>query len=186
MTSATLAIDTHAIPRSRAKAVLLLLAAGVLVLLAIWLVTCDAAWLAAQTHFESLTSLRVLSGLALLGAIACAVLGQRRWADRSPGLVLDAEGVVDHISSAQAGRIPWADITGLAVLKVRHQFTLVLQVTDPQKYLAATPAVRRTLADADLRLCGSPVAIAAGTLGIAFGDLVELCHRYHERYGVKR
>lgn len=177
--------DAHAIPRSRARPALLLLAAALLLVASVWLATRDAAWLAAQTRFESLGALRGLAGVALLAAVACAVKGARGWADRSPGLVLDAEGLVDMVSSVQAGRIRWAEVTGLAVLKVRNQFTLVLRVADPQRLIAAASPVRRALAEADARLCGSPVAISAATLAIGFDDLVQLCHAYHARYGTK-
>ena len=172
-----------AIERSRAKALLLLTAAAALVAAGLWLLLRDAAWLAGQSRFESLLPVRVLGALAGGGAALCLRLGWRGWTDRTPGLTFDADGIVDQISSVQAGRIAWSSVTGLAVLKVRHQFTLVVQVADAQALLDRAPALRRTLAEADHRLCGSPVAIPAGALRIGFDELVQVAHAYRAHYG---
>ncbi|KQM68995.1 STM3941 family protein [Xylophilus sp. Leaf220] len=172
-----------ALERSRAKALLLLTAAAALAAAGLWLLLRDAAWLAGQSRFESLVPVRVLSALAWAGMALCLRLGWRGWTDRTPGLTFDADGIVDQISSVQAGRIAWSGITGLAVLKVRHQFTLVVQVADAQALLDRAPALGRTLAEADHRLCGSPVAIPAGALRIGFDDLVQVAHAYRGHYG---
>jgi hypothetical protein len=43
--------------------------------------------------------------------------------------------------------------------------------------------VRRRLAAANLRLCGSPVTMTSSTLAISFDRLLELCRAYLARYG---
>lgn len=152
------------IERSRRPAQLLLAAA---VLLAV-----AAAWLAVHRGAGAAT------GSAALAALICGGFGMQRWRDRSPALVIDALGIDDRVSGARAGRIPWADVRGLAVLNVRHDYRLVVQLAEPARYLDRLSAARRALAQADLRLCGSPVAIAARSLQIDFAELLTLAHAH--------
>jgi hypothetical protein len=179
----TVPLQTLSFERNRGGATRLLVGAAVLALLAAWFATRDAAWLAEHTRFDSLGSLYLVAGALLLAGAACGVLALRCRADRSPGLVLDAEGLVDGVSSARAGRIRWSEVQGLAVLNVRHQFTLVVRLAEPQKYINAAPALQRPLAEADFRLCGSAVVFADGRLQTDFEALVKTFHAYYAQYG---
>lgn len=131
---------------------------------------------------EGVGTLRLLAAVALLAGIACAVRGYGLQSDRSPGLVLDARGLTDGVSGARAGLVPWSEIQGLAVLLVRHRYMLVLKVADPQRLIAAATGWRRPLAEADLRLCGSPLALPDGALAMDFDALVKAVHAHRAAY----
>jgi hypothetical protein len=114
-------------------------------------------------------------------AAAWAALKQR---DPGPGLVIDAEGLIDRSSGVAAGRIPWRDITGFKVHEVHSQQFLAIMVKDPERYLArANPLVRPAVRINSVRY-GSPIQISAVALAIEFDDLVKAVTAAHRKHTV--
>ena len=88
-----------------------------------------------------------------------AVQAGARLFDRSPGLIIDAEGIVDNSGGLAAGRIPWSDIKRIRTTTSAEQRFLTIEV-------------RR----------GSAVHITPNTLRIDFDDLVKLVTESHAKY----
>jgi hypothetical protein len=172
--------DETAIPFSRGKLVLLVLIAVGFVLLGLWLFQMSDAELL-PNHDPIFVRAIALSCIVFFGA--CGLVGARKLFDRRPGLQFTSAGVIDNSSGVSAGLIPWSEITGLGVFQFRRSRSIVIKVTDPQKYAAAGGLLRRPLNQANIKLCGSPVVVTSSTLKIGFDELYALFEAYLARYG---
>jgi hypothetical protein len=79
--------------------------------------------------------------------------------DRSPGLIIDGEGIVDNSGGLTAGRIPWSNIKRIRTTTSAEQRFLTIEV-------------RR----------GRAVHISANALRIDFDDLVKVVTESHAKY----
>jgi len=100
-----------------------------------------------------------------------AVSAGARLFDPSPGLIVDAEGIVDKSSGIAAGRIPWSDIKSIRTSSSEKQRFLTIEVRDPQKYVQRARWVKRAIVAQNMRHFGSPIHISVDTLRIDFVTL---------------
>ena len=160
--------QTTTIPFSKAKILLLSLAAAGFVALGCFLIRKPDGSL--LEHGFGVVSI-VFFGIALLFAL-------RKLFDFSPGLVLDARGLTDNSSVFPRGFIPWSDISGLSVQQIKNQRLLYVLLKNPDKYIASRgPIMRAALKAMESRIL-SPVAISSNTLAIGFDDMVQLINKY--------
>jgi len=179
--------DEAVIELSKAKMALILLASCVLVALGAWLLTHDAAVIRTNRSFRFFFNEPAFAyGLGLLSILFfgfCGVVAVRKMFDKKPGLVLNSSGVFDNASGASAGLIPWSDVVGSGVIEIQGQKMLIIQVSDPNKYIDRGGAMRRVLNRASYKMGGHPVAIPSNTLKIDFPELVALFDEYRRKYG---
>ena len=175
--------DTKTIPLSRGKQAFVGLACLGFVAVCIWLLTLDPAWIAEHQRFNSPALVYGVGalGIALFGALS--LINLRKYFDRRPGVVLSEAGLLDNSTSVSVGFVPWSDITGVDTYRTFNQRTLVVRVSDPQKYLGGGNALARYLRKSNLRLCGSPVTITSTVLKIGYDDLMAEIQDYLRRYG---
>lgn len=131
----------------------------------------------------------LLRGLSAAGILFCALSGlfaARRLFDPTPGLVLDAEGLIDNSSVIGAGRVRWDEITEIRVTKSGPQRFLTVLVDDPQKFIDRGGSLRRKVYEANHRKAGSPVNITTRTLRIPLEELVAKTSEFYQRYGRAR
>jgi hypothetical protein len=131
----------------------------------------------------------LLRGLSAAGILFCAISGvfaARRLFDPTPGLVLDAEGLIDHSSVIGAGRVRWDEITEIRVTKSGPQRFLTVVVDDPRKFIDRGGSLRRKVYEANHRKAGSPVNVTTRTLRIPFEELVAKTSEFYRRYGRPR
>lgn len=169
--------DEIVIPLSKAKVALLLFGALAFVAVSIWI------WSIADTQ-NRLNPLFVkgvaLAGISFFGL--CGLYSCIKMFDNKPGLVIDAQGIVDNSSAVAAGRIPWDDIVGVKVYSIAGQKVLVIEVLDPQKYVERGSAFKRMLNAANTNTIGSPISITSNTLQIQFDELVNILTESLARY----
>jgi hypothetical protein len=125
-------------------------------------------------------------GLGIVSAlfgVAGVVFGVRKSFDKAPGLILNAEGMVDNSSAVAAGFIPWSEITGLSIFQIHTQRMLVIHLADPAKYIERGSAIKRSLNRANTSMCGSPIVISSTALRIPFNALRKEVGAYVSRYG---
>jgi hypothetical protein len=175
--------DEKIIELSKGKILLLVIGAAAFVALGIWMYRLDPAWIESQPRFNNPL---ITHGIGIVSVVffgLCGILGIKKMFDRRPGLILSAAGLSDNSSGVSAGVIPWDEIEGFGVFKIRSQKLLVIRLTDPEKYIQAGGPGRRALRAMNFKLCGSPFTIASNSLKISFDDLVSLCNVYREKYG---
>src|SRR5262245_14098871 len=165
------------IPQSKSKVALLLLGSAAFVGGSIWI------WSVAdsQTRFSPLF-LKGVAGAGVCFFGLCGLYGFVKLFDGRPGLIIDAEGIVDHSSAVAAGRIPWEEVTGIRVSEIAGQRFLVIEVVDPQKYVARGGFFKRMVNAANAKMTGSPINISANSLRLKFDDLLRVLTEALERH----
>ena len=117
------------------------------------------------------TGLACIAFFGLTGAVSFWKLFDKR-----PGLVLNAEGLIDNSSGSAAGPVPWSDIAGFEVVQIFGQKLLIVKMVDPNRYAEIGSPPIRTLRRMNLKLCGSPIALSSNALRIDFAELVGVCN----------
>lgn len=174
--------DETVIALSKGKNVLLTLGALAFVAGGAWMVSLDADQIRSAGLLRSPLLFQVVGWVAIGFFGLCGAIALRKLFDDRPGLVLHAGGLVDNSSGVSAGAVPWSDIAGFSVFSFSGQRSLVIQVRDPDRYAAVGNAAQRAAKRANVRLCGSPLAINPNSLKIGFEPLMDLCRTYHARY----
>lgn len=160
------------------RKILLLLAGSVA-----FVATGIVLWTIADTQnrynalFVKAVALACVTFFGMCGLYACLKLF-----DSKPGLIIDAEGLVDNSSAVAAGRIPWSEVVGLSVTKIARSSFVTVQVPDPYKYVERAGALQRIASTANTKLVGSPINISSLALKIPFDELVQILRESHERY----
>lgn len=129
------------------------------------------------------SALRVFAAVGIVFCSLTALFAGRRLFDPTPGLVLDAEGLVDHSNAIGAGRVRWDEIREIRVTRSGAQRFLTVVVDDPRKFIDRGSPIRRKAAESNHRRAGSPINVTARTLRIPFDDLVAKTSEYYRRYG---
>ncbi|HEV8484775.1 MAG TPA: STM3941 family protein, partial [Blastocatellia bacterium] len=104
------------IPLSKKKVSLLILGSALFLGVSIWL------WSIAETQ-DRYNPLFV-KGVALASGLffaLCGVSGLTTVFDTRPGLIIDAQGIMDNSSAGSVGRILWCEITALRVAEISGQ-----------------------------------------------------------------
>jgi hypothetical protein len=165
------------IPLSKSKVALLVLGSVAFVGAGIWI------WSIAET--QTLFNPLYMKGVALASVSffgLCGIYGCIKIFDRRPGLIIDAEGIVDNSSAVSVGRILWGDVVGLKVSSISGQRFLTIEVVDPQKYVERGGAFKRRLNAAGAKMTGSPINISSNTLGLKLDELVQVVTEAFEKY----
>ncbi|HVJ51042.1 MAG TPA: STM3941 family protein [Aliidongia sp.] len=147
------------------------------------------AWMFGMSDVTAVHSLHrpplYVHGVGLVSMIfagLCGIIAARKFFDRRPGLHLTEAGLIDNSSGVSAGFVPWTDIIGIKLHKIAHTRFLVVEVAEPEKYIARGSAVRRWLNRKNFHRCGSPITISSTALAIDFDDLTRLFNHYLSKY----
>jgi hypothetical protein len=170
------------VPASRTKTLMLVIIAVGFVALGFWLLSLDPKEVEAQDRYNNPIVIYGLGCATVVFFGLLIVAGVWRLFSTKPGLVLNSEGV-KIFAIGQDTFLAWRDISGFSIFQVQRTKLLVLNLNDPVKYIESLGKVRRALAQANLKLCGSPIAVSSGTVAVSFGELRELFAKYIGRYG---
>src|SRR5215510_4090513 len=135
------------IPLSKAKIVLLLMGSAVFVATGFFL-WANADQFSSPMYVEAVA----IAGIGFFGL--CGLFALFKLLDRAPGLILDAEGIVDNSSGVSAGRIPWSDICGFKTTSVQKQKFLTIEVQNAQTYLGKANFLKRQLVALNMKYFG--------------------------------
>jgi hypothetical protein len=157
------------IPLSKTKIAFLFVGSGAFVAVSLWL------WDHADEipHQNSLyVEVVATAGMGFFGL--CGLYALLKLFDNAPGLIVDAEGLVDNSSGVSAGRIPWSDISGFKIRSVHKQRFLTIEVHNAETYVRKANFLKRPLVALNMRYFGGPIQISANTLKIDFDRLIEV------------
>lgn len=178
--------DESVIELDRRKIMLGIAGTIVFVVIGVWLVMLDDTRVATESGFRLLMNNPLLAhGLGVASILLFGTLGVfwiKKLVDKKPGLIFNAEGIVDNAGGAEAGLIPWNEIEGYQIFEISGTKMLMVMVSDPQKYVARGNTLKRKLNAANLNMAGSPISITSKTLATSFDDLVSLFESYHIKY----
>jgi len=174
--------DELVIELSKNKIVLLIVGSCAFVALGVWM-SVDAKSIAPDLPIESPLLARGIGLVAILFFSLCGIFGIKKLFDKRPGLVLNSSGIIDNSSGLAAGFIPWEEILGVEEFQVYSQQMLIIEVRNPETYIARASALKRFLNRANYKMCGSPIAISSNTLKIDLPALLSTFEQYHKKFG---
>lgn len=163
--------DQILVPLSKVKIVLILLGSVVFVGIGVWI------WTDSNDAF-SLTVAAAGGGFFGL----CGLYALLKLFDAAPGLIIDAEGIVDNSSGTSAGRIRWSEIRSFKVTTVSHQRLLTIELQNPETYIQRANFLKRRLLTVSAWYFGGPVHISANALKINFDELITLVTESYAKY----
>jgi hypothetical protein len=166
------------IPLSKRKILLLALGAAAFVAVGVWLYL-----IADHLPHRSPLFVKLMAGVCVIFFGLCGVYGARKLFDAAPGLVIDAQGILDNSSAVSAGLIPWSEVTGIKVTTLNAQRFLTIEVRDPENYIQRASGLKRLFVALNAKHFGGPIQITSNTLEMPFDDLVKNITEAHVRYG---
>ena len=179
--------DEKIIELSKTKIALAILGTCAFVAIGIWMLSLDEASIRSSRSFRLFWNnpmyVKALGVLAIVLFGLLALFFFKKLFDKKPGLIFSSSGIVDNASAVAAGFIPWSEVLGAHVFEVPQQKMLIIEVTDPQKYVDRGNAVKRKINQANYQMCGSPISISANALKIDFAELHSLFDQYQQKYG---
>jgi hypothetical protein len=96
----------------------------------------------------------------------------KKLGDKSPGLIISAEGVFDNTSAASAGLIPWTDVLEIREKKISNQTFINLIVKNPQDYIDKHKSpFKRKLLQINYNSYGTVIGISANGLKCDYKEL---------------
>jgi hypothetical protein len=173
------------IAHSKGKLTKILLFSLLFVLAGLWMIITNPQ--TSNAFFNN----PVVKGLASYGGLGMGLLGLyfaiRKLADKSPALVIDAQGIYDNSSAFKFGLIPWADITGIYDQTVQAGFSkqhfATIQLAEPDKYIQKeTNPLKRKMLTMNNNSYGSPVHISTNGLQVDHARLMELLQQAHAKW----
>ena len=174
--------DETIIGLSKKKIALLLLGASAFVAIGIWMFSRDDASIRSGRGMNDPMLVHALGLVAIVFFGIAGLVALKKLFDTKPALILNKSGIVDNASAVAAGFIPWSEVVGARIVDVQKQKMLVIDVRDPEKYLARGNLVKQTLNKANYKMVGSPVSISANVLAIDFSELTSLFDQYQRNY----
>jgi len=163
---------------SKTKILFLIGGSIAFVILGSWFLTMDIQTIENQRKFNSP---EIVYGVGIVTMIffgLCGLIGIKKLLSKSPGLILNSDGVVDCSSGISHGMIPWAEVVAVSEYKVQRQKFVSIHVKDPEKYVDSGNIFKRMANKANLKMCGTPINISANALQISYDELIETIDEY--------
>jgi len=159
------------IPISKQKLILLTVSALVFVGVGILFVTNPEKYTSPIMRNPTVIFISGVASILFLG-LCTPFIFKKIW-DKSPGLIITDQGILDNSSGVSAGQIYWADIEDISVLKIHRQKLIMLQVKNPQDYIdKQTSNFKRKMMTLNYKMYGTPLSITSNGLKISFDELL--------------
>lgn len=97
-----------------------------------------------------------LSFTLCLGAMIYFLI---KYLDKKPALVINQKGIIDNISMAKAGFIPWSNINGCLIGKLSGVDQLMIKVKDHKSIMEQQSSLRKSMLQVPIQDHGTPIAI---------------------------
>lgn len=148
---------------SKSKIAIRLLGSIIFVVLGFWFVVRPPR---ISNSFFGNPTLMLIAGLAsilLFGLIGFGLF--KKLFDKSPGIIISDEGILDNSSGISAGFVPWEDILEIRETKVQRSYFINLVVKNPEYYInRQTNILKRKMTQMNYNTYGTVIGINAGAL----------------------
>jgi hypothetical protein len=161
-----------AIPLNKNKLILLLSGSIIFIAMGIWFVVAPPS-----------VSNPVLGNPVLIFCVGIvsiifigfgAVLFVKKLSDRSPGLIINDQGITDNSGGTSVGFIPWTEIVKIVQTTIANQKFLILFVQEPEKYIQKEKGFKKKFMQMNYNSYGSPVTISTNALGYNADELYRI------------
>lgn len=160
------------IPLSKSKMLLLLFGAiGFVVMGTFFILNTDKF---VSSIIRNPEIIKIVGFLSVLFFGAAGVYGIRKMFDKSVGLTIDDNGIIDNTNASSIGLIKWADITEIRTEQVMSTKFLLIFTNNPNEILEKASWMKRKLMKGNMKMYGTPLSITSTTLKYNFDDLEKL------------
>jgi len=118
--------------------------------------------------------IRIVGVLGVLFFGTVGLLGLKKLFDKTLGLTIDENGITDNTTATSVGLIHWADITEIKTKQIMSTKSLLIFISNPDKYLDRANGCKRILMKVNMKMCGTPLSITPNTLNVGFDKLERL------------
>jgi len=161
--------DDIIIPLSKKKAILLVLGALLFVILGfLFLLVPDFK----KSYHPIFLQITGYSGIIFFGM--CLILGIKKIFDKSPGLIINANGIVDNSSGVSVGLIPWSTVTFIKTAEIVTSKFILIGITNAEETINKQSALKRFWLKPNYKTYKTPVSINPTVLQIKFDDLEKI------------
>ena len=150
------------------------------------LIGASAIWVLLRFIYPTLPGfwdLKLSAVGAIIGAVGFGIYSVKKHSSKkTPGLIIDEEGITDHSNIASLGFIPWGDIQVIKEVKGDFNRTLIaVIVKNPQDYIHKSQKMAAGM-QFQYQQFGSPILISPASLECDFKELfIDLNHRLEEK-----
>lgn len=102
--------------------------------------------------------------------------------DKSLGIFINEEGIIDNSSFVSVGLIKWEDITSIEKSKVRSTSFLLIKVKNSEYYINTPNRIKSNLLKANYKSYGTPISISANFVSCSFAQLENIILNSFEKY----
>lgn len=161
------------IPISKRKIILLTIGGLVFVGLGLLFVTNPEKYTSPIMRNPTVIFISGVASILFFG-LCTPFIFKKLW-DKSPGLIITDDGILDNSSGVSVGQINWADIEDIFVLKIYRQKLIMLQVKNPKDYInKQTSGFKRKMMTLNYKMYGTPLSITPNGLKISFEGLLSI------------
>jgi hypothetical protein len=132
---------------------------------------CLTAFIAdQQSRFNPL----LIKGIGIASVLffgVTGIYGFRKSFDRRIGLIIDENGITDNTGGISARFIQWNEIIGIRTEQIEATNLLLIDTTNPEKYLEEGNMFRIKIMKLNMRMYGTPLFLSSNTLQINFNEL---------------
>ena len=161
------------IPLSKNKLTLMLIGSLIFISLGLWFVIKPPT--ISNPIIGNPTLILTVGIAAILFFGLCAIFIAKKLPDKTPGLIINNQGVTDNSSGVSVGLIPWDDIKGINMTNVANQKFLMLVVKNPDEYINRQKGfIKKKAMQMNYNSYGSPISISANGLKCNFDELFRI------------
>jgi hypothetical protein len=158
------------IPLSKTKLLFGIGGSILFVILGIYFLTTVADQL---TGFNP-TMLKSVGVACMLFFGGTGIYGIMKMFDKTIGLTIDENGIIDNTNASSIGLIKWTDITAIKTEQVASTKFLLIYTANPDFYLDKVKGFKRKLMEGNNRMYGTPLSITSNSLKYNFNDLEKI------------
>ncbi|WP_333601394.1 STM3941 family protein [Flavobacterium sp.] len=104
--------------------------------------------------------------------------------DKKPGLIVNANGIIDNSNFASVGLIEWSEIIGIRTQQVMSTKFILIDVLNPEKFIQKSSKYKASLMRANLKMYGTPLSITSNSLKYNFEKMESLLKTEFEKYKI--
>lgn len=112
-----------------------------------------------QSEEEKSFMLIAIGVLSILLFGLCMLYFLMRLFKPRPALVIDREGLTDHSSYVNGGRIRWEEIEDIVLYSYMNQHMICIQLKDPEAYVSSQTGLKRWLIRMNKNMASADVSI---------------------------
>ena len=133
-----------------------------------------------QTRFNPV----FVKGIGIAGVVffgMTGIYGIKKWFDKTIGLIINKEGIIDNTNASSVGLIKWTDIIEVKTENVSSTKFILIYTSNPDFYLSKVKGFKRKLMEGNNKMYGTPLSITSSTLKCKFDYLEKLIYdRFNE------